>query len=648
MDQRGQRWIVGGVIASAGLLGVAALQLHSVESRLITQSQQLRALGEATERMASEMSRVKGGGAASSGEREHSLEGVLHPELPNALKSKDTHWPPPGAKLDGEIVRAWPSGDPKGFNTMLENSIDQHTLDYYTTSPLARQNAWTNPDDYYGDLAWRVEVRDEFKEFTFYLEKGVKWHPVPGVNTDEPRHAWLKGDHPVTAHDVVFFLDMLLDPQVQNGFAKSYYAELGSWKALDDHTLQLRWNKTQAGNVEQSMLLIPYPEFLYAHREDGSEIPRATLGLELNQHWYNNKGIVGSGPYRMAEYKPGSHILLDRNEEYAGERPAIQKVRYLVYSDSTLTLLKLKSGELNVGALRAGQYREEILEYQGKPPPKNSPFFDGSVICDVIPRLAYYYIGWNANKPMFADKRVRRALSLATNRFAMIDKVFVGLGSVARGPFLETTPYHAPEIEPLPFDLKQSAALLREAGWEDTDDDGLLDKALTGSHRVPFEFTLLIYGTSPEFSAVANILREDLLGIGIRMSVEAAEWGLMQKRMNEKKFDAFTGAWGLGWSTDPFQLWHSSQADIPSGSNRVGFRHAEADRLIESLRETLDPEKRTQMLRDFHRILHEEQPYTFLFVPKTPTCHTKSVRGVTYAKITPQSDHMPWWMSQGE
>jgi peptide/nickel transport system substrate-binding protein len=652
MDQPRAVWRVAASVTIVGLLAVSALQLHAVEGRLLTQSQQIRVLGEATERMAAKLERLEGGAVTSSSSPLPGSSRVLHPELKDFLFPKETHWPPPGARTNGVLAMDWFTGDPKGFNPVIENSADlSDKLRAYVESRLAQRNRWSDPDKFYGDLAWRIEVTDDFKEFTFYLRKGVKWHPVSGVDLTLPRYAWLNEEHELTAHDFVFYFDMLMHPQVQNGFIKSYFEQLESWKALDDYTLQVKWKKTEAGNVEQTLLTSPLPKFLYAYAEDGTPIPEATLGLAFNQHWYNNRGLVGTGPYRLAQYVPGSHMQLERNEEYYGELPAIKSVRYPIYTDLTQTVLKLKSGELSFGQLRSGQYREEIQQYDGLPEakrPKESPFLNGTIQCDVVDQTSYYYIGWNADNPLFADKRVRTAMTLAINRQEIISKVFSGMGKIARGPFLESSGYLAPEIQPLAFDLKRSLALLKEAGWADTDGDGLLDKADASGKRAPFAFTLLIYGSRPEWASAANVIKEDLLGIGVKMNIDAAEWSLMLKRMEERKFDAFTGAWALPWSTDPFQVWHSSQADAAKGSNRVGFRNKQADAIIEELRVTLDPKKRSELLRSFHRILHEEQPYTFMFVPKIPFCHRNTIQNTVYAKERPLQDYQPWWSTQAD
>jgi ABC-type transport system substrate-binding protein len=656
MEQGRPGWRAVGSVVIVGLLAASALQLHAVEARLVSQSQQLRVLGESTERMAAELTRLKSAGPASGASSAHADPSVgvrlRHPEVPNFLTERDLHWPPPGAKTTAGITVDWPTGDPKGFNSMLENAADLNEKVFeYVESSIARRNGWSDPDTYRGDLAWRVEITEDYKVFTIYLRKGVNWHPVGGIDLANPHYVWLNKEHPFTAHDYVFYFDMLKDPQVQNGFAKSYYQELASWKALDDYTLELRWNKKQASNVDYSLLVSPLPRFIFAYAEDGTPFPESTIGLNLNQHWYNNKGVVGTGPYRFVKYTPGSEILLERNEDYYDERPALSNIKYSVYSDPTQTVLKLKSGELMLGLLRQGQYREEVQQFEGLPEdqrPKNSPFLNGEIRCDLVDEPRYYYVGWNADNPLFSDKRVRRAMTLALNRNEILKKVFSGLGQLARGPFPESTPYLAPDVQALPFDLKQASKLLSEAGWVDSDKDGVLDKVLRGSQRSRFEFTLLIRASSPEWTSAANIFKEDLLSIGIKVNIEAAEWSLLQKRMEEKKFDAYVGGWALPWSVDLYQIWHSSQADVPKGSNRVGFRNKQADKLIEDLRVTLDKAERIRLLHSFHHILQDEQPYSFLFVPRFVYCHRRDVEGVVYAKIRPVVNVLPWWNSHGD
>ncbi len=628
------------------LLGVVLVQVNHLEGRLIAQGQQLRVLGEATDRLSAGGIKVASGGSAPAAASDGAPPGVkfLHPEAPNFLKPADTHWPPPGASLDGVLVRPWDTGDPKGFNPLLENSA--YNYDFvrnYAELPLAGQNSWTNPSIWHGEAAYRVEITDDSKEFTFYLRSDLTW-ATPNVNLDEPGRAWLKGKHPVTAEDFAFTLDMILNPQVESGPNRNYYAELESWKALDAHTLVLRWKKKLFTNLAQSLGLAAMPKFLYSRDENGVPFPKETRGTRFNQHWYNHKGYLGVGPYAMTSYKPGTKLTLERIETFPGEKPAIKSLVYPIYTDRTQTLLKLKAHEINVGELMPGQYREEIQQHElsGKKP-KDSPFFDGRIRCELVQSSSYRYLGWNADRPFFSDKRVRRAMTLAFNRKQLLSDVFVGLGVLITGPFPPNGPHNDPTVETLPFDLEAARKLLTEAGWTDSDGDGLRDKALhAGEARKPFEFTFVVPGGVKELNALANIFRDDLLKIGVKMNIETAEWSLFLKRMDEKAFDAYVAAWTTGWDEDLYQIWHSSQADVPKGSNRIGFRNKAADRIIEDLRATFEPAERVKLLQAFHRLVADEQPYTFFLSKKMVICAWKEVENMLFSKQFPNVSTLPW------
>lgn len=653
-EQRAQFIVIPLLGACCLLLAVGVVQLNSLEGKLITQSQQLRALGEATEKVSGELKRRGPGtqsvGMAQGAADEDLYAGVtlLHPETKNFLGPKTKRWPPEGAPMDGVLRRDWYTGDPKGLNGMLEGSADvSEKLESYVVSSLANRNSWDDPDTWYGDLAFHLEITDDFKEYTFYLRKGINWQPVSGVDLKSPKYSWLDKTHPLTANDFVFYLDTLLNPQVESGALKNYYEDVESYKAVDEHTLVVRWKKKTFQSLSFTLGLSPLPQFLYRYAEDGTEYPKETFGLRFNQHWYNNKGMIGHGPYRLIKYEPGVKLELVRNEEYHGDKPAIQRIVYPIYTDSKQTILKLKSGELNFGELTPSQYREEVLAWQGKPEnerPKNNPFVNGQLTCKVTDYPAYSYIGWNGDKPLFADAEVRTAMTLALDRKRLLQTAFAGLGTVANGPFLPATGLLSPDVPPLDFDLDKARALLAEAGWRDSDGDGLLDKVLKGQ-RTRFEFTLLIRSGSDAYTTLANTFKEDLLKIGVRMKVESAEWSLFLKRLDEKKFDAVALAWVMGWENDPYQLWHSSQADLPKGSNRVGFRNAEADKLIETLRVTFDHESRAKMFRRLHEIIYASQAYTFLRVYEMPYCWANEVRGVAFPKTRPIIASNPWWIA---
>jgi ABC-type transport system substrate-binding protein len=642
---------VAGFCVVSVLLVLVSAQLHGIEERLLVQGREIRALGEATDRLQGQRSRSSAPVATDPrGATDEAPDRVLHPEVPNFLEPKAFHWPRPGASTDGLLRRGWYTGDPKGFNPFLESSQDViEDLAPLVDAAIAERNGWTDPTEWYGELATRVEITDDYKEFTVYLHKHARW-PAPIVDLKDPKYAWLRGEHELTANDFVFALDMIQNPQVANGFLKSLFKSLESYKAVDDTTLVIRWKKKEYLNIESTLSLNPLPRFLFAFDEDGKPFPKESLGLRFNQHWYNNKGYLGSGAYRMASYEPGSRIRLVRNEGFVDEKPAIKEIDFPIYTDRNQTILKLKAHEIDVGLLNAGQYREEIQPYEhGAKPPPGSPFFDGRIQCHRAPRFGYYFIGWNADRPLFADKRVRRAMTLALNRPQILETVLAGLAKITTGPYQSDSPLNDPSIEPLPFDLAQARKLLEEAGWHDTDGDGVLDRQLHAGDqkRSPFEFALLLYGSNPEYAALGNIYKDDLLKIGVKMNVQAVDWSLMQKRMDEKNFDAYTGGWGTPWETDLFQVWHSSQADIPQGSNRVGFRNPKADAIIDRTRVAFDPAERLGLFHDFHRLVNEEQPYTFLWSKTDLWCVWSDVKDVVFAKVRPAVNMLPWSVAPG-
>ena len=647
-------------VALALLAGILVLllfqsfQLSNLEERLILQARQLQALGDSSDRLGARVDALAQGGGVVRGEivqRDPYADiEVLFPDRPNLLEPAGFSISNPDVPLDQTLVRGWPSGDPNSFNPLSQNAAEvAYNIEYYVLEALARRSRWTDPDRFARELAWRVSVSDDYREFLIYLRRGVQWHDPGGVDLSDPRFAWLREDHELTARDVKFTFELATNPQVESTW-KSFFLGLESVEVLDDYTVRVRWKESLYTNFLTTVGFPILPEFLWAYDEHGERFPDETLGVRVNQHWYGHRGTVGTGPYRMMEYEPGAQIRLERNEDYWGPKPPIKRIHYPIYTDPNRTLLMLKAHEVDAGGLRASEYRDEVLKWQDVPEESwpDSPFLNGVIECKRLRRFAYSFIGWNADKPLFADAVVRTAMTRAFNRQQIIDDIYLGLGEVAVGPFNADTPFNDRDVPDLPFDLAAAAALLAEAGWTDSNADGLVDKDLDGDGtREPFEFTLLLYANSPEYTALANVFKEDLLEIGIRMKIDAVEWSLMQKRMDEKQFDAYTGGWATGWESDPYQIWHSSQADVPKGSNRVGFRDGEVDRLILELRATFDRDGRVSRYREIHRRIYAEQPYTFFRIPHGIYCWWSNVKGVRFPKVAPQIDSGPWWIEPG-
>lgn len=562
----------------------------------------------------------------------------LHPEIPNALKGEAPEPAPFNAESNGILhkVYAFQGTDPKGMNFIIENSAGlSEDIQEYVSQYLGGRSP-SNPEDFYPQLAERVEVTDDSKEYTIYLKKGVKWHP-PSVDLTDPRYEWLKGDHLVTAWDVKYTIDLILNPSVQAAHIRNYYQDIESVKVLDDHTLIIRWKKKTYQSFAFTLGLFPTPRWLYAYDEDGQPFPPATAGLKFNEHWYNNRAI-GCGPYQFVKWHQGVVIELKRFEDYNGVRPPIREIHYHMIRDKNQQLLNFQSGLLDLHELPVAQYREKILEA-----PTSSPYRDGTYNVETITKMVYRYIGWNLDDYRFKDPLVRKAMTHALDRDFIVKNILNGLGTVTTGSFYRHSKAYDESIKPLEFSLEKASALLEQAGWKDEDKDGVREKEIDGEIKT-LDFPLLIYGYKPEVRSWSTLLKENLYKIGVRCTLVPVEWSVMLKKMEDREFVAYTGGWGLDFDGDPYQIWHSSQADQAKSSNRIGFRNTEADSIIEKLRETFDSEERVKLQHRFHKIIHDLQPYTFLYSEKNVVALHKRVKNVSFQVMRPHVNTINWFI----
>jgi peptide/nickel transport system substrate-binding protein len=350
-------------------------------------------------------------------------------------------------------------------------------------------------------------------------------------------------------------------------------------------------------------------------------------GEDFNSHPIG-RNPVGTGPYKLLHWDTGKEVVLVRNEEYWGEKPAIDRIVFKIITNPTVALQVLKQGELDEMSLSPIQWERQTQTRRFE---------------ENFQKLAYYepiysYIGWNSERPVFSDKRVRRAMTMLVDRETILKKILFRLAVVVNSPFYVNSPEYNKDIKPYPYDLKAALTLLRSAGWDYRPGEDVLQK-----DGKPFEFEFLIAAGRKTAEQIATMLQENLKEIGITMSIQSLEWAVFIQRIEEHKFDACTLGWGGGWETDPYQIWHSSQA-VAKGSNFVGFKNAEADKLIEEARREFDREKRRKMYYRLQEIIYDEQPYTFLFTPEALEAVSRRFQNVEVYPMGPSP--LYWWVPE--
>ncbi|MEM8883579.1 MAG: ABC transporter substrate-binding protein [Planctomycetota bacterium] len=530
---------------------------------------------------------------------------------------------------DAEIRLTWGS-EPRGFNFLIESyaTLSDSCQLYVLDAPANRH--WKKPSSFNWapGICWRVEVSEDFKEYTLFFRKDAKWHMPPDVDLVQFPH--LKGEHPVTARDMEFALDMITNGQTNAANLRSYYDKLDSYEVIDDHTIVVRWKETLFTSLAWSMGAYIMPRFIYAYDERGNEYPPETIGSEFNTHWYDQLrvGPAGCGPYRFMKYEPNKFIQLQLNEDWYGfkdqPRFAIKKILYRIYTEPDTAQNWLRGGEIDLSGLNATRYREWVLE--DKDP--NSPFNDGRIRVRNEPRTGYLYFGWKNSNPMFADKRVRQALTYACDRKEICEKIFLKRYTPMAAPIFPDSEEANPNLKPYPFDPEKAKQLLDEAGWKLNPETGKREKEINGE-MTPFEFKLYWPGPSPEFQNALDHYKNDLQNIGIIMEPQSVQWAQFQTQLRDREYDAFSLLWVVGgWEHDFVQIWHRDQIEDPASSNYIEYDNKEVSELADKLRTVMDAEERIRIIHRIGEILYDEQPYTFFAWQRTFQASWKHVKGV--------------------
>ena len=502
---------------------------------------------------------------------------------------------------------------------------------------------YKDPDNILPALATDWEFDEDTLTYTIHLRKGVKWHPMRLPNGK------LLPEKEFTSRDVKFSFDCVLNPYVEAAHIRSYYedpdAEDASQKykikldVVDKYTVTVKWTKPYFLAKEFTLAGFPIiPRHVYSVDENGEPISFDFSSKEFaegfNNHWANNK-MCGTGPMRFKRWKRNQELVLERSPDYWGKPYYFSQIVYrCIPNPNTPTQLVLQN-ELDWAAI---PQKDKFIQCESDP-----NVVAGKVKMEAFEYPGYRYVGYNLRRDVFKDKRFRQALAHATPVQRIIDNVFKGLAIPVSGPFLPGSSAADPSIEPIEFDLDKARKLLDEAGWKDTDGDGIRDKTINNV-KVPASFDLMVYADAPSFRTIGEIIKENCRKIGVDVKLSPAKWALMLQKLRKWDFDAAMLGWGTSWNkSDPFQLWHGSQADVKESSNHVGYRNDEVDKLIEELRVTLDEKKQNELFHKIHRLIYEDQPYTFLFSEKQTAGLNADIKNVKFYRVRPCIDSREWY-----
>jgi len=450
-----------------------------------------------------------------------------------------------------------------------------------------------------------------------------------------PEAMWDNGT-PVTGEDVVFSYKAVKNPKTNSAQLRPYIQFIHSVKVDPKNNKKFtiyskeRYFKAEESSGQEVFILPEYhydPEGIMRQftieqlstPENITELmsdPNITRFAEnFNSPGFNRdpEKVVGCGPYKLVEWETGQRIVLERKEDWWGDKVEGNKMLeahppklvYRVIRDWNAAITNAKDGQIDVlRTIPPNKYT--TLKDDNK--------FSANFDLTTPDQFAYHYIGFNSKLPQFSDKRVRRAFAHLVDRDDMIEAIFEGMAIKTNGPINPRKPYYNKNIEDLDYNIEAAQRLLKEAGWEDSDGDNILDK-MVGGKKVEMKISYKYNQGHMVRKSVGQILKDEAKRVGIEITLTPVDFPTLLEDADARNFDMLALAWintpGLD---DLKQIWHS-EADKEGGDNRVGFGTAESDRLIDEIRITLDPDKRDDLYRQVQQIIFDEQPYIFLFVP---------------------------------
>ncbi|MGD0784424.1 MAG: ABC transporter substrate-binding protein [Sedimentisphaerales bacterium] len=463
------------------------------------------------------------------------------------------------------------TGEPRTLNPVVVDAdiSTRNVVESTIIESLFIQDLDANSIKLKPKLAAKMDISDNGLEITITLKDNI--HFSDGV--------------PVTADDVVFSFQTIMNPKTDCASLRNYLQNITNAVKLDDRTIKFILKERYWKTIESVGELDIFPKHIYQFKNPE----------EFNKRVSNP---VGSGPYVFEKWDVGQQVVLKRNENYWDKKPNLKKIVYKFIANAPAAVQALRSHDIDM--FEPGSEQVTTL-------PKEPDFakeFRAIIFWD--PTFAYWYIGWNEQRPFFKDKKVRQTMTCLTDRKAMVEILTRGKGMVITGPFYIYGKANDSNIKPWPYDPQLAAKLLDEAGWIDHDGDGIRDK-----DGIPLRFKYSYPAGGASSEQIAKLLKDDAAKVGIDVIPNPVEWSIYLGNLHNRDFDAAESQWGGVVEEDPYQLFHSSQ--IQSGSDYVSFNNPQADKLIEEGRRELNEEKRDAIYYKFQKLLYDEQPYTFLF-----------------------------------
>lgn len=459
---------------------------------------------------------------------------------------------------------------------------------------------------------------------------------------------WDNGS-PITGEDVLFSLKLALIPSIKQGPVRGFYRDIEDLQIDPENPKKYSVIFAQpymlSATIAGDMSIFPKYYFDPEGKLDNVRIKDlhdqgdqyiTDSSVVAFSEWFssekfNRDTIIGCGPYRFVSWESGKRITLERKKDWWGDN-VNETTHYFKAYPKTLVFEFIKDEVAAVTALKAGE-----LDFMYSIDPMtftqdivSLPDFETYAPA----QLGYESVGISMHREPLTDVKTRKALAHLVDIERILNSVYYGLGErITTYIPSKKTDWINPDLLPYDFDMQKAKSMLSEAGWADTDGNGILDKAVNGRKK-EFVIDLMYNAGNIRREKIAILYAEDLQKAGIKANIQVYEIPVMVDKLRKHDFDIYIGGFIQSViETDPFQLWHTESAN--SGTNFPGFGNAVSDSLIDTYKLEMDVNKRKGILKKLQQMINEEVPVVFICTGKERIALHKKYTGLTISDQRP-------------
>jgi peptide/nickel transport system substrate-binding protein len=511
----------------------------------------------------------------------------------------------PGTTPGGETAPA--NGDLLIVGTTADvDALNFLTLTTLTAQEVVGQIFWPlaeiNPDllTFSPALADSWEFSPDSLSITFHLNPKAKWHD--GV--------------PFRADDVVWSMGACQDQKIAWSSIR-WLDRIKKVAAVDSVTVRMDFTERYPYQLMDATVCRPTPKHLLENIK-----PEQMRDAPFNQQ------PVGNGPFKFKAWTREQSVELTANQDFFRGRPHLDGIVWRIIPEWTSLITQLVNGNIDlVTGIQPTFYQQ--LEA------------DPDLQMYSAPGRRYVYLAWNLKDPLFEDRNVRRALTMAIDRQSIIDALLYGQGKVMNGPILDILWAYDPNLRPIPYDPEGARKLLEAAGWKDTNGDGLLDKG-----GKPFRFELLTNADNTLRVDITVAIQSQLKKLGIDARPRGMEFVVFTQKLQNKDFQAAVAGWNSGIKVDLTDLWHSKS--IEDKFNFISYTNPVVDSLNDVGIAEFDTEKAKRIWSEAQQIVADDAGYTFLFEQYDINALSKRFKNVEMNSYSWEYNLPEWYVPKGQ